>query len=407
MCLVASIFHAISSGAYFYGFSIFYVPILLEYGWSSAITAGAFSLSRLEGGLEAPFVGWLIDRYGVKKLMLLGVVLMGIGFIVMAKVENILLLYFVYAGLLSTGHSIGFRLSPTTLITKWFIKMRSRAMGIWSVAGGVGGAVLVPILAMSIVRFGWRNTAILMGFVILVTVLPLTLFVRNKPEDMGLLPDNLDPKLLEKTVEEDTEVDFITWEALKTKTFKYLIIAESLRSVLLSSLVVHQIPYLISIGVPQEAAAGILGLMITLSIPGRFVFGYLGDFFDMRKLIFLASVMQAVGVFIFAWMPGLMGTYTFVVIYGFAYGGIITVTASLRGKLFGRKRYATVTGILSPFQMIGSVIGPIFAGYIFDVYKDYRLAFYTFSVLALISAITYMLVKPEQPYVKLEKIQCA
>jgi len=391
MCLVASIFHAISSGAYFYGFSIFYVPILLEYGWSSAITAGAFSLSRLEGGLEAPFVGWLIDRYGAKKLMLLGVVLTGIGFIVMAKVESILLLYFVYAGLLSTGHSIGFRLSPTTLITKWFIKMRSRAMGI----------------AMSIVRFGWRNTAILMGFVILVTVLPLTLFVRNKPEDMGLLPDNLDPKLLEKTVEEDSEVDFTTWEALKTKTFKYLIIAESLRSVLLSSLVVHQIPYLISIGVPQEAAAGILGLMITLSIPGRFVFGYLGDFFDMRKLIFLASVMQAVGVFIFAWMPGLMGAYTFVVIYGFAYGGIITVTVSLRGKLFGRKRYATVTGILSPFQMIGSVIGPIFAGYIFDVYKDYRLAFYTFSVLALISAITYMLVKPEQPYMKLEKIQCA
>jgi sugar phosphate permease len=280
-------------------------------------------------------------------------------------------------------------------------------MGIWSIAGGVGGAVLVPILAMSIVRFGWRNTAILTGFVILVTVLPLTLFVRNKPEDMGLLPDNRDPKLLEKTAEEDTEVDFTTWEALKTKTFKYLIIAESLRSVLLSSLVVHQIPYLISIGVPQEAAAGILGLMITLSIPGRFVFGYLGDFFDMRKLIFLASVMQAVGVFIFAWMPGLMGAYTFVVIYGFAYGGIITVTVSLRGKLFGRKRYATVTGILSPFQMIGSVIGPIFAGYIFDVYKDYRLAFYTFSVLALISAITYMLVKPEQPYMKLEKIQCA
>jgi sugar phosphate permease len=400
MCLIATIFHAISSGVYFYGFSVFYTPILLEYGWSSALTAGAFSLSRLEGGLEAPIIGWAIDKYGVRRLMIFGITLIGIGFIAMTQVDSIFMFYLVYAGLLSQGHTIGFRLTPTTLITKWFVKMRSRAMGIWSLGGGIGGAVFVPIIALLIDRFGWRQTAVFIGIFVWVAALPLAFFVRNRPEDMGLLPDGADPNLTEYSEVENLKVknpesNLSLRKIFRNKLFRNLLIAESLRSVLLSSLVVHQIPYLVSVGVPQATAAGILGLMITLSIPGRFIFGYIGDFVDNQKLIILSLVMQAVGIFIFTKFPGIFGAYAFVVIYGFAYGGLITNSVTFRGNLFGRERYATITGLLSPFRMIGGVLGPIFAGYIFDVYQSYSLAFYTFSGFALLSAITYFFVKPE------------
>ena len=404
MCLIASIFHAISSGVYFYGFSVFYNPILTEYGWSRALTAGAFSLSRLEGGLEAPLIGWLIDRYGVKKLMLIGVTLMGIGFIAMTKIDSIFMFYLVYAGLLSTGHNIGFRLTPTTLITKWFVKLRSRAMGIWSLAGGIGGAAFVPIMALSIDKFGWRQTAVFSGLLVLIIALPLAFLVRNKPEDMGLLPDNTAPNPVENAEAKNRKVKLSVRDVLKSKLFRNLILAESLRSALLSSLVVHQIPYLISVGIPQAKAAGILGLMITLSIPGRFIFGYMGDFVDNRKLIIFSLIMQAIGIFIFTRFPGIIGAYAFVVLYGFAYGGLITNSVTFKGNLFGRERYATLTGILSPFSMIGGILGPIFAGYIFDLYQDYSFAFYTFSALALLSAITYIFVNPKNSSINIENL---
>jgi MFS family permease len=191
------------------------------------------------------------------------------------------------------------------------------------------------------------------------------------------------------------EVEFTATEALRSRTFWVLALAESFRSFLLGSVVLHQIPYLISIGVAHDTAAAILGLMITLIIPGRLVFGSLGDFYSKRKLIVTAMAMQALGVFIFSQATGLLHAYAFIVIYGVAYGGAIPLLYAFRGELFGRRRYATISGLLAPFKMIGNVAGPIFAGYIYDVHRDYRLAFHVFTALALLSAVTFIFVKPE------------
>jgi len=408
--LACIVYHAVGAGLYFYGFSVFYTPILLEFGWSSAVTSGAFSLSRLEGGLEGPLIGWLVDRWGARKLLFLGVLLTSLGFIAMTYVNSIFLLYLVYGGFLSIGWNTGFTHSMTALIANWFIKRRSRAMSLYAIAAGVGGAVLVPILAKSISSIGWRMTAVICGAGFFVVGLPLAFIVRNKPEDMRLLPDGISINLIEKFEDVETksdlssqfsaesialEADFTIGEALRSRTFWTLMLAESFRSFLLGSIVLHQIPYLVSIGVSQETAASILGLMITISIPGRLVFGTLGDFYSKRKLLVSAMALQTLGVFILSQATGVAHAYAFITFYGIAYGGAIPLLYAFRGELFGRKRYATISGILAPFRMVGSVVGPIFAGYIYDVYHDYKLAFYVFTLLALLSAVSFIFVKSE------------
>jgi sugar phosphate permease len=400
--LATAILHAMGAGEYYYGFSVFYTPIITEFGWSSAVTAGAFSLSRLEGGLEGPIIGWLVDKYGARKLMLFGLVFTGLGFILMTKVDSVLLLYLVYGGVLSIGHNTGFTHALTSMIAQWFIKKRSRAMSIYAVAAGVGGAAIVPLLAKSIGVYGWRITAIFCGLSYWIIGIPLYLIVRDKPEDIGLLPDNMKiqeyPNLSDKTVTAEDlglEVDFTASEAIRTPTFWKLVIAEGFRSFILGSVVLHEIPYLISIGIPQGTAASILGLMITFSIPGRLVFGWIGDFYNKRKILIVLMAVQAIGIFILSEATNILYAYTFVIIYGISYGGAVPLLLSLRGELFGRKRYATITGLLAPFRMIGSIIGPIAAGYIYDSYGSYKLAFQIFTVFALLSSISFYFVTHE------------
>lgn len=395
--LACTILHAIGAGEFYYGFSVFYTPILLEFGWSRAVTSGAFSLSRLEGGLEGPFVGWLVDRVGARKLMFFGVFLTALGFFAMTYVDSVPLLYLVYGGLLSLGYNTGFMDAMTALINQWFIRKRGRAMSVYTMAAGVGGAVIVPILAQSIAGFGWRTTAVICGVSYIVIGLPLIYFVKNRPEDMGLLPDGVEETLgeaVEDVLEGVEEVDYSVREALRSRTFWTLMLGEVFRSFLLGSVVLHQIPYLVSLGVSEGTAATILGLMIALSIPGRLVFGSLGDFYSKGRLLALAMVLQAVGIFVFSQATGVVHAYAFVVIYGIAYGGAIPLLYAYRGELFGRKRFASISGLAAPFRMIGSVVGPIFAGYVYDVYGDYRLAFYVFTVLALMAAVTFFLVRP-------------
>lgn len=389
--------HFLDSGIYFYGFSVFYNPIKLEYMWSAAAVAGAISFSRLEGGIEGPFVGYLIERFGARKILGLGVLLTGFGYILMIYVKSIWMLYLVYGGVLSIGYNMGFTHSLSTLLNNWFIKKRARVMSLYAIAAGIGGAVIVPLLSKSIQMYGWRMTAIFSGLTFWIVGIPAVLIFRNYPEDMGLLPDGETP--IEKSDISNTQVELepeiSTRDALKSVTFRRLLLAESLRTFLLGSIVLHQIPHLISIGIDELTAAGILGLMISISIPGRLIFGFLGDYFEKRKLIAATMILQGIGVLIFAFASSIIHVYAFVIIYGLTYGGCIPLLMAFRGDIFGRKKYAQMSGIMSPFRMIGNVVGPVFAGFLFDITGNYRIAFIVFTCLALMSGISFYFVKGE------------
>ena len=392
-------------GSVFYGFSAFFNPMINEFGWSRAVTSGAYSLSRLEGGIEGPVVGWLIDKFGARKLVFIGVTLTGIGFMAMASVSNLWSLYLIFGLLVSMGYNTGFYHATTTATANWFFRKRSRALSFITVGGGLGGAVIVPFLALIITNSGWRTASIVMGVLMLALGLPAAYIVRSKPEDKGLLPDGDQPRQESPSTPEGAassgvadEIDFTVKEALRTRAFWIFVGAMTLRACILSSLVVHQIPHLVDMGISYTAASACLGTMILISIPGRLVFGWLGDFVDKRLLLLAASLLQAVAIFVFIQASSLWMAYIFVVLFGIGYGGEIPLTLAFRGQLWGRKAFATLGGIAAAFYSVGTVAAPVLAGYLFDVSGSYSVAFYTFMGLITVSGFAFLAIRqPKAP----------
>ena len=401
-----SFIYFLGVGSVFYGFNTFFVPMVNEFGWSRTVASGAYSLSRLEGGIEGPFIGMLIDRFGARRLVFIGVALVGIGYISLAFIQNALGFYLVFGLLISLGFNTGFFHATTTAAANWFIKKRSRILSFITVGGGLGGAVMISLLAMLITQFGWRTAAAVIGCVVLVFGLPAASVIRSRPEDMGLLPDNEPPiprtdpahrlestKATSSLGTPDDDVDLTVREALRTKAFWTYTAAMMLRGCILSALVVHQIPHLVDVGISYEAAAGCLGLMVFFSVPGRLFFGWMGDIFDKRVLLAVSAVLQAVGILIFINVSQLWMAYIFVAIYGIGYGGAIPLTIALRGQLFGRKIFGTIGGITHAMTAVATIAAPVLAGYVFDVFQSYSVAFYTFLFLILCSGVTFLLIK--------------
>ena len=401
---VGFIINAFGVGTFFYGFSTFFNPLMVEFGWSRTLLSGVFSLSRLEGGIEGPIAGWLTDRFGARKMLFAGVTVTGIGFILLYLVDSPLSLYIIF-GIVAMGFNIGYVHATGAAVAKWFIRKRSRALSFLITGNGVGGAVFVPVIAWLIVQYGWRLAAVIIGAATLVIPLPLSLLIRSTPEDMGLRPDGEPRKStgLASDAEqgfgkappddEDPEdISFTVREAMRTRAFWVYAASMTLRACILSSIVVHQIPHLMDIGIPYQTASNVLGLMVLMSIPGRFVFGWLGDRFDKQKLLFLLCILQGVGIFIFINASTLTLLYLFVVVYGLGYGGVIPLTFALRADLFGRKNYATIAGITMSLTVVGTVSAPLLAGYLYDVTQSYSLAFYSFIVLILLSGVCFLMI---------------
>jgi len=407
--LASSLIYAYGTGTFFYGFSVFFRPMVDEFGWDRAVTAGAFSLSRLEGGIDAPVTGWFIDRIGPRKVVLFGIILAGIGFFSLHWINSLLSFYLIYGIVLSLGYNIGFNQAHYAAVSNWFIRKRSRAISLLAVGGGIGGTVVLPIVAWIVSTQGWRTAVMIIGIGMWVVGLPLAMVIRHRPEHHGLLPDGdkasggaaADTAAI--TQRNDLSAsDFTVKEALVTVTFWLLIVAMVLRAFVTGAVVVHEITYLIDLGVNELIAASALSMMTLASIPGRLLFGWLGDFYSKARLLAISSIVQAVGVLFFAnatwsgaWLLGVpVEIVFFVIIYGLGYGASIPLGPALRADFFGRKAYATISGLMSPFNMIGTVAGPVFAGFIYDTTKSYYIAFMVFAVTFTLSGLTFLFLKP-------------
>ena len=388
--------NAFGIGTFFYGFSTFFTPMINEFGWSRAKMSGVYSLSRLEGGIEGPIVGWLIDRFGARRMLIAGITMAGFGFILISQINSLVSLYVVFGLTLSLGYNIGYVHGTGAAVAKWFIKKRGQALSILITGNGVGGAVFVPLIAFLIVTFGWRHAAIVVGVATLLIPLPLGFLMRSTPEEMGLVPDGETiPAADDGTDSTETdalleEPDYSVMEAMRTKAFWIYVGSMVLRSCILSSIVVHQIPHLTDVGIPYQQASSVLGLMILISVPGRFVFGWMGDRFDKRILLFLLCLQQGLGLFIFVNARSIEVLYLFVLVYGLSYGGVIPLTQAIRADLFGRRNYATISGVSMSFTTVGTVAAPVLAGVLYDTTQSYALAFYTFIVLICLSGTLFL-----------------
>jgi len=409
MTLASGIMCLWGYGYHVYGFSALFKPLSEELGFSRTATSFAASLTRLEGGLEAPLVGWLSDKFGPRILVMVGVFMTGLGMICMYWVHSLLSFYLAWAVLCSTGINISLGMPMEVAIANWFIRKRGTALGIKRVFSGLSGTIGMPIVMYLIITFGWRMACVISGLVMWAGGLPLVWFFvkARRPEYYGLMPDGAtkDDEETEdvieagrKYAEEAGEVEFTTKEAFTTSAFWMIIIAYSFHGALYPVMNIHCIPFLTDRGMDPVVAAATMSIFITASIPARFLGGFIADRTKTNHIRFLlagAFFMQCVGVTLFLFnQQSMLALYTFFILYGVGMGAAMPMTPVIRARYFGRRNFGTIAGFSNAFNMPVGFIGPIAAGFIFDYTGSYITAFILLAALLGISALLIMLAAP-------------
>ncbi|SVC88480.1 uncharacterized protein METZ01_LOCUS341334, partial [marine metagenome] len=329
-----------------------------------------------------------VGRYGPRRMMTIGVIMMGIGFLLMSLVTSLVMFYIVFLAIISVGMSIGIRVPALVAPANWFIKKRGMAIGISLSGGGLGG-IFVPILGWLIVSYGWRTAAVVAGLSILALGIPISTIMRKRPEDYGLLPDGERHRQVPEPVvarpeavsaahyigRDSPEANFSLKDALKMPVFWYLAVAFGLRQFAVGAISLHQVPFLVDTGRSLQTATTILAFVTVTSIIGRLGFGWLADRFPPRYVMALSMMMVGLGAFILSNVnDGLPMLLLFVVVYAIGWGGGATTMNATRGAYFGRRAFGTISGTMDFVQMFGLVLGPIYAGFVFDVTESYAIA---------------------------------
>ena len=391
-----SIAMAIQSGINFHGFGNFIIPLEDEFGSNRTVTSAIFSFARLEQGVIGPVEGWLVDRVGPRKMMLIGIPLMSVGWIILSRVDTLLAVFFVYVGVITLGSSMGVGMPCATAVANWFKLKRGMAFGIMWAGVGVGG-LLVPGIGWVIDSFGWRNASVVIGIGVLLLGLPIAALMRHKPEPYGYLPDGVEKS--ETNLEDDGENmsqtrEFSASQALRTSSFWYLAASIGVRSLVSGGIGLHLIAYFIGLGMTPVGAAALAGSVGLMSIPGRFGLSVLGDYFNRRYVMVISLGMMSGVMLLMSTATSIASVIPALFAYAVAQGGIAVIPQSLIADYFGRKSYATIQGFRSSVQMIGIISGPILAGLVYDSTGSYQLAFYMFAVASLIAMFLAILAKP-------------
>ena len=388
----------LQSGFIFFGFTAFFEPIANEFGWSYTQVSFAFSLRGMEAGILAPLLGLVVDRLGPRRLMFGGIVVISIGLTLLGYTNSLGMFYGAFA-LLAIGMSGS---SPTVAMTaaaNWFRRKVGIAVGIMSSGFALGG-LLVPVVVRLIDIFDWRSTIFILGLIILLTGLPLSLLARHKPEQYGYLPDG--DQINAVTLHEElvpvhtVDVDIGARRALKSHTFWHIGLAMTFLHIASSAVILHVMPYLSSVGIARSTSSLVVMGIPLISIIGRLGSGWLGDTFDKKRIAAGCLAITGLGLVFFSYASNevMCLLVPFIILFGIGWGGSTTIRVALLREYFGRSKFGTILGFAMAMSLLGTVLGPLFAGWVFDNWGSYNAAWLVFACLTFAATIIMVTTPP-------------
>jgi len=393
-----SFFGLYMAGAVFYGFTAVFEPIAKEFGWSYAQISIAASLRGLEMGILAPLLGVLVDRFGPRRLMLCGTLVTGFGLILLSHITSLGMFYVAFL-VIAIGISPGGGTVVMTAAANWFRKNVAMATGIVASGFGLGG-FLVPLVTMSVDRFGWRSAMVGIGLTTWIIGVPLSLLVRHKPEQYGYLPDGepSDGSVVGEglILAQGSEVSISTGEALKSLTFWHIALAAGCHMMTVNAVMTHVMPYLSSIGITRSVSSLVAAALPVASICGRLGFGWLGDRLDKKRVAAAGFVLVTLGLLSLYYVPavGMWLFVPFLILFGIGWGGNVTIRVALLREYFGRSKFGTILGFTSGIMMVGSISGAPIAGWVFDIWGSYKGAWFAFAILTIVASIVIAYTPP-------------
>ena len=387
--------HAVSTGLSYFGMSVYFPSFEREFGWSRTAISGAFSLARIESGLTGPLEGYATDRIGPPKMMFIGIILSAWGFLFLSLVNSLPMLYTVIVLGIVMGSSLGYNMPISVMIAKVFRARRSFAFGIYRMGPGLSGAI-VPVVGWMIGLWGWRSAAIASAFILLVIGLPLASLIARIYRQHEFKIDGAPAPEVDVASERRiaAEPQFTLREAMRTASFWTLSVAMALRHMVTEGVSVHFVILLVDRGWSTEAASGLLGLSALIGAPARLGMAWLGDLLDKRRLIMGLLTSLSISVLFMGWASHPYMWTTCMVIYSLAYGGLASLQEPIRADYFGTRHFATIHGMSRSVITAGTFMGPIIAGFFYDLTKSYTIPFTIFAFVGLLSMLCMFLAKP-------------
>jgi MFS family permease len=393
VALACSLIGFYVAGVIFFGFTAFFEPIAEEFAWSYTQISFAVSLRGLEMGIFAPFVGFLADRFGPRKVIFWGTFTVGIGLFLLSYTQSLAMFYGAIL-LLAFGAGGCTSVVTMTAVANWFRKKAGIALGVMGSGIGAGG-LMVLLIVQLIDLYQWRTTLIILGFGMWAIGIPLSLVIRNRPEHYGYLPDGeVRPDSGKSQDFQDKGAEIDLKEALKTRTFLYLNLVEAARMMTLMAVFTHVMPYLSSVGMQRSTASLVAGAIPLIGIIGRFGFGWLGDIYDKRYMMALALGLVILGVLAFSFLHMRWVIIPFLLLFPSGHGGSMILRGAILREYFGRNSFGKMLGIIMGSASIGGIIGPTLAGWSYDTWGRYQLIWHVFFGLLIIAFWLTLKMKP-------------
>ena len=396
--------NALIGGLFHTGMAIYFLPLTRDLGVSYTKLSLPFALRALEGGIEGPIAGFAVDRFGPRMVTVVGVVMGGLGFILLAFTQSYLMFLFVFLGVLAVGVSTPFH-GVAMAINLWFRRRLGIAMSLAQSGSAVGGFALTNAVAWVVLTQGWRSAAFISGLILLVAGLYLALKIRRPigNEAAGDDPSPLSsPASRRAIISADDELsdpsnagatslqgDFTVSEALRTHVYWWLALAIGLRLAAQTALTIHMVPMLVSRDVSEGTAATMVALMSLVRLPSMIGAGLLADTWSRPKVAGLSMTAGVMTAAVAIWGPsGIATGVLFAVFFGCAQASN-SITWVLVGQFFGRKHFGKLVGGVTLVQTLLSTSAPIAAGMVFDGTEAYTYAFFGVGIIYLASGMLF------------------
>lgn len=389
-------------GCVLYSYGVFLPAMSAELSTSRSILSAPYGLQGLICGLMGPLIGLSVAKFGPRRNIVMGNLVVGCSLISMFFITEV---WHIYVLFILLGSAIGFgTFNPcTTVANNWFIKKRSLALSLVVAAVGLGGFVFPMLISWLISSIGWRLSWVAIGstYIFLAAVMP-GLLIKNKPEDVGQIPDGINADGKTTTGHDkisriyQTPVDWNVGDALRSRAFWMILAIMGVNTFILNMLATQEVVYLQDKGFDPLLAASVWSLLIVVNSIAKLTMGVLGLRFESRHLALAALAAYGIGNLLLLNAQNTFTIYLSSIFNGTGYGGVVVLYPLLVGAYFGRKNYQRIIGCMSPFVFLIGFSSPIIAGYVFDITSSYFWAFILAIILVIIGMICAILAKPPQ-----------
>ena len=372
---------------------VFALPMSNEFGWSRTLISSAVAVGILVSGFSQAFCGHIHDLIGGRRLIILGILFVGITTMLLSLTSNylyFLILFGIVRSALISSTSIT---TIGVLLAKWFRKRRATAISIASSGGSVGGLLIVPFSTYLIIVMDWRFTWVILGLIMLIVVLPTVyLILKNEPRELGLYLDghNIgeDESGGETLYSEKGPLVVTFWkDAFKSYPIWQLCGGYFVCGFTTLIMSFHFVPYAIESGFSPATAAMAFGVLSIMNTFGVLIVGPIADKLGNKNILGIVYAIRGIGYALLLSLPGQYGLWAFAIFGGVSWIASVPLTTSLTTNIYGLKKSGTLTGLVFMSHQIGGSIGIQFGGVMRDLTGSYFVPFFTAGLMLVLASI--------------------